>query len=450
MVISTPVTILVAVLPALGMMIFIYLQDNHEKEPIGLLLKIFGLGILSAIPAIILEWIAEKILGVMFGGVGEIAYHAISAFFGVAVIEEGVKFLAAYFPTWRNKHFNYTFDGIVYCLFGSMGFAAIENVLYLLMEGSGTAQGVISLGVQRGLLAIPAHAMCGIFMGYYYGHAKYLKSYENRRGGRISLLTGFLIACSLHGFYDFCLFTQRALFFTLFVIFVVAADILTIIRIIKARKNNEKMYVAPQYRQYWAGPAADPYQAYGGYAAPTYGGYNYTQQTNNNNQFAPPVVGQRENYNPQIVGQNTNYQPNPITQQAGSSNYQPGTASPGSPYRPQGSGQYGQQNNMQFNQQPASQYNPQGNTQASQYNPQTNNQALQNTGAQQFVRYTSEEDKPQGNTTNYSNISYGTNEPRMITPPPIKEMQLHCPVCSAINNFHAFYCNECGASLHQL
>ena len=193
MVISTPVIILIAVLPAVAMMIFIYLQDNHEREPIGLLLKIFGLGILSAIPAIALEALAELVLGVTFGGVGEITYHAISAFFGVAIIEESVKFLAAYLVTWRNKHFNYKFDGIVYCLFGSMGFAAIENVIYLLSGTSGTLKGVLTLGIQRSLLAIPAHAMCAIFMGYYYGNAKFLKSYGDRRGCRISLLTGFLI-----------------------------------------------------------------------------------------------------------------------------------------------------------------------------------------------------------------------------------------------------------------
>lgn len=430
MVISTPVIILIAVLPAVAMMIFIYLQDNHEREPIGLLLKIFGLGILSAIPAIALEALAELVLGVTFGGVGEITYHAISAFFGVAIIEESVKFLAAYLVTWRNKHFNYKFDGIVYCLFGSMGFAAIENVIYLLSGTSGTLKGVLTLGIQRSLLAIPAHAMCAIFMGYYYGNAKFLKSYGDRRGCRISLLTGFLIACSLHGFYDFCLFTGRALFFIIFVIFVIIADIFTIIRIVKARKNNEKMYVAPQYRQYWVGPAADPYQAYGGYEAPTYGGYNYSQQYSDNSQFAPPIVGQKETYNPQVVSQNNNFHPEAVSST--------------SQYNPQENIQMSAGNYQQNNTQMGSGNYQQNNTQMGAGNYQQSN----NEG-QPFLQFNSEGSAGSNQNHNPTTPDYGTPA-KQITPPPVRNMQLKCPVCGAVNYFNAFNCNSCGASLHQL
>ena len=98
--------VLIAVIPAVLMMVFIYFQDNHEKEPLSLLLKIFALGVLSAVPSIIFEAISEKIINVTFGGTFLI-YHMVTAFFGVAVIEEGFKFLAAYLVTWRNKHFNY-------------------------------------------------------------------------------------------------------------------------------------------------------------------------------------------------------------------------------------------------------------------------------------------------------------------------------------------------------
>ena len=460
--ISIPMIILIAVLPAVGMMIFIYLQDNHEKEPIGLLLKIFGLGILSAIPAIFLEWLAEKILGLIFGGVGQIAFYALSAFFGVAIIEEFVKFLAAYLVTWRNKHFNYKFDGIVYCLFGSMGFAAIENVMYLLMGSEGTVKGVLSIGIQRGLLAIPAHAMCAIFMGYYYGNAKYLKSYGDRRGCRISLLTGFLIASSLHGFYDFCLFTGRVFFFIIFVVFVVVADTFTIIRIVQARKHNEKMYVAPQYRQYWVGPAADPYQAYGGYEAPTYGGYNYSQQYSSNSQFAPPVVDQKEAYTPQVVSQNTNFQPETVSSsqynpqytpqrnaqentQIGNVTYQQNNVQTGSANYQQDNVQTGSANYQQGNAQTNSANYQQSNTQFGTANNQQDNQ-----GNNLGLQFIAPEDATNNNQNhNPTTPDYGTPA-KQITPPPVKNMQLKCPVCSAVNYFSAFYCTSCGASLHQL
>ena len=288
------VVILIAVIPAALMMLYIYLQDKSEKEPIGLLLKIFFLGVLSAVPSIVAEWLIGNIIDVTFGGTFLI-YHMITAFFGVAVIEEGFKFLAAYLVTWRNKHFNYKFDGVVYCLFGSMGFAAIENVLYLFRVESSS---ILGMGISRGLLAIPAHAMCAIFMGYYYGNAKYAKSFGDRAGCRKNMFTGFMIACSLHAFYDFCLMTQRVLFLIIFVVFVVAADILTIIRIHKAKKENLKMYEAPEYRQYWAGPAANPYIPYGGFDAPMYGGY--AQPNQDNSRFAPPSRGGVPN--PQVVG----------------------------------------------------------------------------------------------------------------------------------------------------
>ena len=214
---NTLIIILIAVLPALALMIFIFFQDNHEREPIGLLLKIFLLGILSVLPVLLFEFIADFLLKLIFGG------------------------------------------------------------LYLLTNSNSA----VTLGIQRGFLAIPAHAMCAIFMGYYYGNAKYQKSYGNRIAGRRNLLIGFLIASSLHAFYDFCLFTNMGIFFLLFAIFVVVADILTIIRIVKARKENEKMYEAPQYRQYWVN--SNPYQPYGGYAAPVYGGYSYANASGNAN-----------------------------------------------------------------------------------------------------------------------------------------------------------------------
>ncbi len=298
---NTFITIAIAILPAALLLIYIYFQDKYEKEPIGLLLLIFGLGILSCAPAMLFEWLFEMAINVTFGGLGTIPYWAVYAFFGVGIVEEFVKFIAAYLPTWRNKHFNYKFDGVVYCVFASMGFAALENVLYLVSYNLNSflfvnTQETIEYGIQRGLLAIPAHGMCAIFMGYYYGNAKYLKSYGDRSGARKSLFRGFVIASGLHAFYDFCLFTQLKLFWIIFLIFVVIADIFTILRIRKAKKEDQKMYEAPKYRQYWAN--ADPYQLYGGYQAPTYGNYDYGSAMSGQTQFAPQQTGQSQ-YMPQ-------------------------------------------------------------------------------------------------------------------------------------------------------
>ena len=408
--------VLIAVIPALIMMIFIYFQDNHEREPLGLLLKIFGLGVLSAVPSIICEAIAEKLINVTFGGTFLI-YHMVTAFFGVAIIEEGFKFLAAYMVTWRNKHFNYKFDGVIYCLFGSMGFAAIENVLYLFRA---EADAVVGRGIQRGLLAIPAHAMCAIFMGYFYGNAKYAKSYGDRPGVKKNLFMGFIIACSLHGFYDFCLMTQRWLFFMIFCVFVVAADVLTIIQVIKAKKENLKMYEAPEFRQYWAGPAANPYQPYGGYAAPTYGGY--TQPVSN----SAPMQGMNMGGQPQMNGQPMMGGPQMNGRPIGGQPQMNGRPMGGQPQmngQPMGRPQMGAQQMM--------------NGQPMGGQPQMNGQ-------------------PMGGQPNYGQPMQNSPEvvsQQPVEPPVIKmdrNVQIHCPVCNTINSFHAFYCRSCGAGLHQI
>ena len=433
---SYPIVLTVAIIPTVVLMIFIYFQDNHEKEPISLLLKIFGLGVLSCIPVLIVEILGQLLNDLVFGGT-KLMYYFSLAFFCVAPTEEFFKFMAAYLLTWRNKHFNYKFDGIVYCLFGSMGFAAIENVKYLI-EGGNELTTVMVTGIGRALLAIPCHAMCGIFMGYFYGNAKYLKSYGDRSGCRRNLFTGFAVAVCLHGFYDFCLFTGNVLFLILFVIFVIAADVLTIIRIVKAKKENAKMYEAPKYRQYWVD--ANPYQPYGGYAAPVYGGYNYANASGNNGgqvaPYAPPVVATGQSYNPEVVSQGASYSPQAINQ--GGYNPQPQYQEPAYNQQTQATGYVPQQATYQ-----EGAYNQQAGYQEASYEQQS---AYLNTSNNQQVNY-------QQNTNNQGNENVQQQAAQPIQQPVQtlqRTSQIHCPVCGTINYFNAFNCNSCGASLHQL
>lgn len=452
---SYPIVLTVAIIPTVVLMIFIYFQDNHEKEPISLLLKIFGLGVLSCIPVLIVEILGQLLNDLVFGG-AKLMYYFSLAFFCVAPTEEFFKFMAAYLLTWRNKHFNYKFDGIVYCLFGSMGFAAIENVKYLI-EGGNELTTVMVTGIGRALLAIPCHAMCGIFMGYFYGNAKYLKSYGDRSGCRRNLFTGFAVAVCLHGFYDFCLFTGNVLFLILFVIFVIAADVLTIIRIVKAKKENAKMYEAPKYRQYWVD--ANPYQPYGGYAAPVYGGYNYANASGNNGgqiaPYAPPVVATGQSYNPEVVSQGASYSPQAVNQGGG---YNP---------QPAGYNVQPQFQNSSYNQQAQNPgYVPQQTTyQEGAYNQQAGYQeasyeqqsAYQNTTINQQVAYQNTSNNQQVNYQQNTNNQGNENVQQQAAQPvqqPVQTLQrtsqIHCPVCGTINYFNAFNCNSCGASLHQL
>ncbi len=242
------ISLALAVLPVLVLCVYIYTQDSYEKEPIGLLLSLLGLGVLSAIPAIIFEMIADPILKILFAGTPMI-YYFLDAMFGVAVIEEGVKFGAARIRTWRSPHFNYKFDGIVYCLFASMGFALIENIKYVFENDFD-----MKVSILRGLTAIPCHAMCSIFMGYYYGNAKYCDVNGDRAGCRKNLIRGFITAVALHGFYDFCCFTQQWVFVIIFYIFVAVMDILTFVKIRQARQEDMNLYEIPVIKRLWFPP----------------------------------------------------------------------------------------------------------------------------------------------------------------------------------------------------
>jgi RsiW-degrading membrane proteinase PrsW (M82 family) len=117
------------------------------------------------------------------------------AFVVAAFTEELCKFLALYLLIWKSREFNDKFDGIVYAVFISLGFAAVENVLYVLENGYGT-------GIIRAVTAVPAHAIFGITMGFYFGMAKF---YEKQRYQL--KLKALLYPIFLHGTYNFILFT---------------------------------------------------------------------------------------------------------------------------------------------------------------------------------------------------------------------------------------------------
>ncbi len=93
------------------------------------------------------------------------AYTILLAFLVVAVVEEGTKFVFLKLRTWRDPNFNFRFDGIVYAVFVSLGFAAFENINYVLGYG-------LTVALPRAVLAIPAHMGFAVFMGLFYGRGK--------------------------------------------------------------------------------------------------------------------------------------------------------------------------------------------------------------------------------------------------------------------------------------
>lgn len=181
-----------ALAPVIFVLIFIYFMDKYEKEPIRLLLSNFFLGaIVSIIITTLLYVIIE--IPLPLHNRTSIFEQFIKAFFVVGLTEEFSKYVIVRYYAQPHREFNEPFDGIVYCVMVSMGFAATENILYVFQGGYETA-------VLRAFTAVPAHATFGILMGYYVGKAKFGKN-------RILLnLTGLFLAAAFHGAYDFFLF----------------------------------------------------------------------------------------------------------------------------------------------------------------------------------------------------------------------------------------------------
>ncbi len=191
----------VALAPVFIIILYVYFRDRYEKEPLYLLLRALAIGAALAIPVIIVE----KWLSYPAKAMPPLTATAWMAFVVAGFTEEGFKFLAFYLIIWRNTHFNEKFDGIVYAVFIAMGFAGVENILYVV-------QGGIEVGLTRAFTAVPAHALFGVIMGYHLGLAKFYPEQRNRQ-----ILQAVLYPILLHGFYDFCLMSQNQFLLVIFV-----------------------------------------------------------------------------------------------------------------------------------------------------------------------------------------------------------------------------------------
>jgi RsiW-degrading membrane proteinase PrsW (M82 family) len=197
--------LLLALAPVFIIAFYIYFRDKYEKVPWSLLLKAMFLGVAIAFPVIYAEQVMSAI-GSSFKGLYKAGWDA---FMVAAFCEEAFKYLVLFLLIWRNKEFNEKFDGIVYASFISLGFAGIENILYVKDAG-------ISTGLVRAFTAVPAHAIFGVSMGFFFGLAKF---YPKKR--KQYLYFSFLLPFVLHGFYDFILMSGKSYLLILFVPFII-------------------------------------------------------------------------------------------------------------------------------------------------------------------------------------------------------------------------------------
>lgn len=187
--------------PVLIIALYIYSKDKYEKEPLGVLLKAILVGVAIVLPVVIIE----KLLAIPAEKLEGLTSAAYTAFVIAGFTEEGMKFLAFYLVFWKNRNFNEKFDGIVYSVYIALGFAAIENLLYVFTGGYG-------VGFIRAITAVPAHALFGIMMGYYFSMAKFGTSKKTWR-----LTLAFILPFLFHGLYDFLLMSKSTFLLSLFI-----------------------------------------------------------------------------------------------------------------------------------------------------------------------------------------------------------------------------------------
>lgn len=236
----------IAIFPAIFFMIYIYRNDDKEKEPPLLLLKCIIGGLLAVPIAIILEMIAEAVVIYLLENVvsaTRVNYGVLTAIF-VGLIEEGAKFFFLYIFTWKDKEFNYRFDGIVYAVFVSLGFAALENVFYVFNYGTGVA-------LQRALLTIPGHMSFAVYMGLYYGHAKVSEAVNNPDAKALNLKAAYAFAVLLHTIFDATLMVESDIGLIIFFIFVIILDIV-VYRTIRFESKNDIPIVPPTEEDIYA------------------------------------------------------------------------------------------------------------------------------------------------------------------------------------------------------
>lgn len=185
------IILLASLAPVIVLLCYIYIHDKYQKEPLPMLLKALAGGILAALLDVLLLTIFQFAQVKSFPN--ELFQASYQAFCQAAIPEEICKFFFLYLFIWKSRYFDEYYDGIEYAACVGLGFAGLENILYVFQGGMGVA-------LSRALFAVPAHFFFAIFMGYFFAFAKF-RPWKKR----YYLSWSLIVPIILHGIYDFVL-----------------------------------------------------------------------------------------------------------------------------------------------------------------------------------------------------------------------------------------------------
>ncbi|MEC0226981.1 glutamic-type intramembrane protease PrsW [Paenibacillus alba] len=183
--------ILAAVAPGLSLLAYFYLKDRYETEPIHLVIRMFVFGFLLVYPTMVLQNAFIKEIG---------EGNFITAFFLSGGIEEFLKWFVIYHIIFKHKDFDEPYDGIVYAVAVSLGYATLENIIYAFLNATSFSALMI-----RALLPVSGHALFGVMMGYYLGKAKFIPHKASRY-----LWISLLLPIFWHGLFDYILLVFKS------------------------------------------------------------------------------------------------------------------------------------------------------------------------------------------------------------------------------------------------
>ena len=182
--------------PGLALLSYFYLKDEYDSEPISVVFRAFMYGALLVFPIMFIQHVleTEHLVNSQF----------FDAFIRSSLLEEFFKWFILFYAIYSHVEFDEPFDGIVYGVAVSLGFATVENIFYLIANGIGHA-------MARALLPVSSHALFGVIMGFYLGKAKFTEDTKIKW-----ILISILLPFALHGSYDLILLSQEHWIYIMF------------------------------------------------------------------------------------------------------------------------------------------------------------------------------------------------------------------------------------------
>jgi len=201
-------SLIMAVTPGLLLLRYYYRQDRDRPEPKNLVIKVFFLGVACSLFVYVLEDIVGRLN--VYQNWSPILYYFFEAFIVAGLCEEYIKLRIITNCVYNSPKFDEVIDGIVYTVVASLGFACMENVVYVMNSSW-------HIAIARGFTAIPLHAVCSGIMGYYIGLAKRCAGTKQES---FLINKGLWSAICIHGLYDFILFISSGIGYTVSVMVV--------------------------------------------------------------------------------------------------------------------------------------------------------------------------------------------------------------------------------------